>query len=925
MNIGDVSGCLEIIGDYDDANQDLKDIIRAWAEEEWNRFPDWYKLFYDGDFKTYYKLSKKESDLYDAEGKMPESFVSKYRKKVEGDLSINNHFLYHKRNPNTLENLRNKYKKGMLYKVKCKICNRIFFMDSKSFNCVKWRSCVGAECLENTVNEADVDYSTSMYNYEQTNKLQVLDYQLKKVEKLGNPLTYYSLNNSLRIAYISDIHLLHHLKYYDDNMKKMIRNVVTKLYSSKNPSDIIIFGGDISSNTNVTIAFYKHFMRRYDFLFFQEFKNKLLYLRKQKKSLAHGSRYVEYRDKINKSIKKRKEALADSFEFSAFENYRNIHRSCETYEDAFKYFKQVKTFKKFNVSESVEDQILQIAKLLDIRKEYDSYIEKYDLDRNYIQNKIDDFEQEYAKPIEDICLSDYRHVYLDGVYAVLGNHEYIDFSNIETCVLFYRTELSRIGIKLLHNDFYFNDKFLIFGGTGFAKYDNKWNADTVVCCPNFTRDDEINETTIFEQEYKNALAYAKENRLCFLCVTHYPISSCLNNNFDREAIYFAGHNHQNKYIKTIDRVLYADNQIGYKDNNIAFRIATTGFELNPYYDMCDGMYQTTIKDYLQFYRYIGEDVGKGNVLYQRLQNCKANLYVVKRKGYYGFFIVTTKGSSQGISIVNGGVTKKLTNSTDMGWICENFDVVLSKYLQMLMPLRNAQEQLSKELKELGLDGTIHGCIVDIDFYHHIMLNPIDGSMEFYFSSMFGMKLNLDSFEEVIKSLEINNSSIFPIDCKKIRAKFNEKLKNNRYLLSMASNNYLIETDNTNIINASKKEELIVSRKDGIYEVSRKVNPLQRLFSGHVLRDFDLRLTETQQESYRKRLYTNRLFSYEGIVYKVVEDNGSEMIVAEEVEDGLDVKDNEPVLTGKTRRFALSALKSKISYKDAYDTYWITKK
>jgi hypothetical protein len=327
--------------------------------------------------------------------------------------------------------------------------------------------------------------------------------------------------------------------------------------------------------------------------------------------------------------------------------------------------------------------------------------------------------------------------------------------------------------------------------------------------------------------------------------------------------------------------------------------------------MRDGLYQTTIKDYLQFYRYIGETVSNGDLLCRRCPNGEANLYVVKHKGYYGFFIIRLTGDSKGISIVNGGATKKLTGSTDMGWICENFDIVLSKYLQMLMPLRNEQEQVAKELKELGLDGTIHGCIVDIDFYHHIIINPTNGSMTFYFSKEFGVVEYLNNFEEVIKSLELNNSAVLSCDCEKIRAQYDERSKDKGYLLCKTSDNFWLETDNAEGIKEFEREEEIVSRKDGMYGVSRKVNALQRLFSGHVLRDFDLRLTETQQKPYRTYLYTDRLFSYEGVVYKIVEDTGREIILAKEIGK-----------KRKTRKFVLSMLKDKIKNKDVRDTCWI---
>ena len=42
-----------------------------------------------------------------------------------------------------------------------------------------------------------------------------------------------------------------------------------------------------------------------------------------------------------------------------------------------------------------------------------------------------------------------------------------------------------------------------------------------------------------------------------------------------------------------------------------------------------------------------------------------------------------------------------------------------------------QKSTSKEIKRIGGWGTIHGCIVDIDFYNHLYLNPIDGSVTPY--------------------------------------------------------------------------------------------------------------------------------------------------------------------------------------------------
>lgn len=938
MNIGDVSGCLEVIGNCAEANFDLQDIVKEWAEKEWNKFSDWSKWDYNGNFKTYYKLTKLESELYDAEQIMPESFVNKYIKKGENEIYSSPKFLYHKKKPNTIYELKKAYKKGKLYKVKCKICNRIFLMDSDSFNCVKWRSCIGVECLANTVNEKNIDFSKSMYDWSSmSTALQVLDTQLAKVEEISNPLTYYGASNRynvLKIAYISDIHLMHHLKFYNDDENQMIRDIVNKLYASMRQARVIVFGGDISSDPRLTMTFYKSFMRKYDYELFLNFKKEALNMKHKKETLlkCDNSRFIRKLDKITTQIECEREKLSEHFDFALFERYRNNYHLHLSYEKAFECYKKVKTYKSFMFTDDIEKQILKLAKMLDVGKKCEVLLDNYNVRQKTLQQDIELYEELHGKTIEEINITDYnKHKLLSSekdVFAVLGNHEYVNFSNVDECVSFFESELSKIGIKLLHNNEYVYDKFMIFGGTGFAKYDEKWNADKIVCCPNFTREDEFKETALFESKYAKALNHARENGLCFLCVSHYPVSACLNNHFDIETIYFTGHNHQNQYIKTSNKVLFADNQIGYRNNNITFKLATTGYETNPYALLNDGLYQTAIKDYLQFYHYIGEDIGKGNMLYQRCQDGKANLYVVKRKGYYGFFIVNPIGSSKGISIVNGGKTKKISNSTDIRWICENFDIVLSKYLQVLLPLRTAQEQLSKELIELGLSGTIHGCIVDIDFYHHIMLNPVDGILTYYYSPSFGIVTNLNDFEEVIKSLDYHNDKFFPHDCKSIRKKYDKAKKNTGYLLSMPSNNYLISSEENKISDITERKEQLVSRKDGMYGVSRKVNPLQRLFSGHVLRDFDLRLTETKQQAYRKYLYTDRMFMFEGVTYKVIEDNGCDIIIAEEVEgvnEDTEIDSNAITLTGKTRKFAISALKSKIASSNGWDTYWITTK
>lgn len=195
-------------------------------------------------------------------------------------------------------------------------------------------------------------------------------------------------------------------------------------------------------------------------------------------------------------------------------------------------------------------------------------------------------------------------------------------------------------------------------------------------------------------------------------------------------------------------------------------------------------------------------------------------------------------------------------------------------------------------------------------------------MQFYYSSLWGRAMNLNSFNEVIKSLECHKTWGSKYDYKLIQKMYKEKSQRNGYLLSIPSNDYLLESESYGEVDFSHRIEQAVSRTDGMYSVSRKVSPLQRLFSGRVLRDFDLRLTETKQQSYRKISYKNRVFMYEGIRYQVVEDEGGDMIVAEELQKGSRSKGNAIKLNGKRRTFVIAELKAKIKRNSEYDTYWI---
>lgn len=714
--------------------------------------------------------------------------------------------------------------------------------------------------------------------------------ELAQQHQLYEPMLYYGSNPKIAIDYISDIHLLHHAKYFDGDIQKCIKVIAKSLYKSQNElvqtsrnTGIQLFLGDISTDVNVTINFYKQYRLHFIYQQYKKFrkqiwdKNRILSFRKEQ--IQYKKRYdilLRYIEKVKVDIETSKSSISQYINYGKVIAPKGSRAQIENYLNSNYY-------KKRNLPNFVTNKILEIANLY----------KKLSL-LNKTLSRLEGI-LDTTCPDIPMCLSDFKYTHsLIGV-IILGNHEYVGFSNVETALKFYKEKLEPLGYHILQNQVLELSNAIIYGGSGFAKYNTQFNANNLKNCDAMmgNRSYEIEQTTLFEKKYVKAKEYALKTGKCFICATHYPVKDCLDK-FDREAIYFSGHTHQNERIRSSDKVVYADNQIGYHNKSnfngmIQFKRATTDCVRNPYDDLPDGYYQTTQEDYMQFYEYIGEYVGEGKLIKKRCQNGK--LYVIKSCNYYGFFIL----NKNGISIVNGGKTKKIALSQNIEWIYNNFNVVVQKYIKILEPLREMQVQISNELKKVGFRGTIHGLIIDIDFYNHIMVNPIDGSVAFYYSPLFGQVQQFESFYEQLKFM----------GCTSLLEKLKSDIKNNMPVVSAA--NELIKVKNCTVSN----ELLTVSRTDGAYGVSRAVSPLQRLFTGHVLRDFDLSLMDSEDPNPRKRLksWFGRIYGdYTFKDYLVVEDNLGEFITLMSI-------------NGKKVTVSATKIKSSIQGKKAC---WITK-
>ena len=423
------------------------------------------------------------------------------------------------------------------------------------------------------------------------------------------------------------------------------------------------------------------------------------------------------------------------------------------------------------------------------------------------------------------------------IYVILGNHEFWDFYSKDDCINSYKKFFKSLGLIFLNNDILTYDihkyisscsniinnfmpsltsphKLLIIGGTGFAGYNSTFNADFNIYSGTINREQEIEECKNWEHLYNKAVALAKEKNLLLLVITHNPINDwCQNIKLNPSCIYFYGHDHRNYVYHNDDANthIFADNQLGYISQSIHLKKANIYLRSNPFANYSDGYHKVTSSDYKKFYDFIGVNMIGNRTAERLMKKNNASFYMIKHEGYYGFFLVSYKGTY----ICSGGNIKKISPIPDITYFDTNFLKMVNKFIDSIAPYRNAQEQISAFIKSFGGIGRIHGCIIDIDYFNHIMLNPFDKKLTYYNSPEYG---KLIVYSNILDLLKNNN-------------KFLEK--NYLKLLQTHQNTLELFEQSTTSIAETK-----INLSNSLYAISNKLNQLQRLFDNRVLRDWN---------------------------------------------------------------------------------------
>ena len=211
-----------------------------------------------------------------------------------------------------------------------------------------------------------------------------------------------------------------------------------------------------------------------------------------------------------------------------------------------------------------------------------------------------------------------------------------------------------------------------------------------------------------------------------------------NNEYENGFLYISGHNHRNYFYDDGLKRIYSDNQIGYYGKNLNLKYAPFSYGFDWFIDFKDGVHEINRTDYENFYRGFNE-----TVCFKRDYK---KLYFLKRDGTYMFLLESAKGT---LSILNGGSIRKAGNHT-INYFYENMSNYANSIRLFLKGYDELQKNISKQIEEIGGEGYIHGCIVDIDFYNHLFINPLDGKITPYFAYSIDDKYVYDNLLSLLK-------------------------------------------------------------------------------------------------------------------------------------------------------------------------------
>lgn len=294
----------------------------------------------------------------------------------------------------------------------------------------------------------------------------------------------------------------------------------------------------------------------------------------------------------------------------------------------------------------------------------------------------------------------------------------------------------------------------------------------------------------------------------------------------------------------------------------------TGFSPDKYED---GIYDITVDDYWSFYKKITTNL-RPRLTYTH------SVKFIKKSGFFMFVSVSEKGAA---SLLQGGSLRRLKRPLQYYYerLPEYANTVLFKFSRYWDALYSISKQIQsiapneKEIKNCyksyvdqckgqdvsvlayerwkhiykdwySFSGKVHGCIVDIDYFNHIYLNPYDGSIAPYFAPT--------TYEKYVYT---NVASLIVKQRPEMLSAFNRAIEANTDETSTA----LLSADSkeTKLLSVLEQQEIdtynVLVTDASMYSLSNRMKQLQTIYDYHYVGVwYDNILPHYELEGERKR-------------------------------------------------------------------------
>ena len=357
--------------------------------------------------------------------------------------------------------------------------------------------------------------------------------------------------------------------------------------------------------------------------------------------------------------------------------------------------------------------------------------------------------------------------------CVLGNHELWSGQvpgsksqfDLSSAIDEYRSVCWKRGVALLKNDLYIeygskglrhiideetllsaedddlglllrNCRLAVLGGCGFSGIGNGIKVDLLTGGIG-----DIDRSERFRRLHDKLLRCAGDQRIVIL--THYPMKEWSTESGNSTWVYVNGHTHRNIFLESAAApTVLADGQIGYRPSKWGYRVYaldTTGC-CDPLSQVGDGIYEIDARLYEDFNRARGIEMSKFNRT--------GKIFALKRGGTYMFIHRGDEGGN--LHLLSGGRITNLTHGV-IEYYYRNLAEYSNRVESLFAPYYSALTAISEEVKSIGGYGYVHGSIIDIDYFNHIYLDPMDGSLVPYYAESTEGRMVFDSIERLLEN------------------------------------------------------------------------------------------------------------------------------------------------------------------------------